>query len=116
MRQKEHKTVKHIPFVDMMSPQQYLTSILFNNKMKQLSFNIRCKSLKTIRDNFHKFYNDEIECKVCGIREINSQNHLLKCHKVTSKLSPDVLSLWKTVKYEDIFGSPQEQHAVTKVF
>ena len=116
IRQKGHNKVKHIPFVHLQAPQEYLTSTLFNNKMKKILFNIRCKTLKTIRDNFHKFYHNDIKCKICGTGEIDSQEHLLKCHNVTSKLSPDMLSLWKTVKYEDIFGSPQEQHAVTRVF
>ena len=116
IRQKGHNKVKHIPFVHLQAPQEYLTSTLFNNKMKKILFNLRCKTLKTIRDNFHKFYHNDIKCKLCGTGEIDSQEHLLKCHNVTSKLSPDMLSLWKTVKYEDIFGSPQEQQAVTRVF
>ena len=114
--QKGHKKVKHIPFRQLVTPQEYLTSNMLTNKMKSLLFNIRCESLKTIRNNFHKFYNNDITCKLCGTTEIDSQEHLLRCHIVTSKLSPEMDSLWKTVQYQHIYGNTQEQYMVVKVF
>ena len=113
--QKGHKKVKHICFEHLVSPQDYLTSSLFSNKLKSLLFNLRCECVKTIRNNFHKYYNNDIGCKICGTGDIDSQEHLLKCHRITSLLSPEMNNLWQTVKYQDLFGSTQEQHAVTMV-
>ena len=84
--------------------------------MKQILFNIRRRSLKTIRDKFQKFYHNDIVCKIGGTGEIDSQDNLLRFLKVTSKLSPYMLPLWRNVKYEGLYGSSQEQHTVTKVF
>ena len=70
--QKGHKKVKHIPFGHLVSPQEYLTSNLFSNKLKSLLFNLRCQCVKTIRDNFHKYYNNDIKCRMCGTGEIDS--------------------------------------------
>ena len=99
---KGHIKINHISFEHMTSPQEYLTSNFFNNKIKQVLFNIRCMSLRTVRDNFHKFYHNDIECNICGTGEIDSQELLLIWHKVTSKLSRDIMHLWRNVKYEDI--------------
>ena len=52
---------------------------------------------------------------MCGTGEIDSQEHLLKCHKITSLLSPEMNLLWKTVQYEDIYGTTQEQNSITQV-
>ena len=54
-------------------------------------------------------------CKVCGTGEIDSQDHLLLCHRITFHSSTEMYSMWKAVQYRDIFGTAQEQHAVTKV-
>ena len=103
--QKGHKKVKHIPFKQFLSPQEYLTSNMFTNTMKSLLFNLRCESVKTIRNNFHKFYNNDVSCKICGTGEIDSQEHLLRCQRFTSKLSPEMHSLWETVQYQYIHGN-----------
>ena len=52
---------------------------------------------------------------VCGTGEIDSQDHLLLCHRITFHLFKEMYSMWKAVQYRDIFGTAQEQHAVTKV-
>ena len=87
---------------------------MFTNKMKSLLFNLRCQSVKTIK-KIHKYYNNYINCKICGTGTIDSQEYLLTCHRITSQLPTEMYSMWKTVKYQDIFGTPQEQYAVTKV-
>ena len=114
-RQQGHQKVKRIPYVHLTTPQDYLTSSLFTNKMKNFLFNLRCESVKTVRNNFHTYYNNDIACKVCGTGETDTQDHLLTCHKLTSQLSLELQTLWKTVHYQDIYGNTQEQHAVTLV-
>ena len=114
-RQQGHQKVKRIPYVHLTTPQDYLTSSLFTNKMKSFLFNLRCESVKTVRNNFHTYYNNDIACKVCGTGETDTQEHLLTCYKLTSQFSLELQTLWKTVHYQDIYGNTQEQHAVTLV-
>ena len=61
------------------------------------------------------YYKNDIGCKICGTGVIDSQEHLLKCHKITSLLSPEMNILWQTVNHKDLFGSTQEKHAVNLV-
>ena len=76
---------------------------------------LRCQSVKTIRKNFNKYYKNDISCKVCGTGKIDSQDDLLLCHRITFHLFKEMSYMWRAVQYRDIFGTAQEQHAVTKV-
>ena len=84
-RQQGHQKVKQIPYVHFTSPQDYLISSLFTNKMKSFLFNLRCESVKTVRNNFHKYYYNDIACKVCGMGETDTQEHRGNCKCVNYK-------------------------------
>ena len=68
----------------------------------------RSPSLPTLKPNFHKYYNNDIGCKICGLGTIDSQEHLIKCHRITSQLPTEIYSMRKIVKYKDIFGTQQK--------
>ena len=51
------------------------------NKKAILLFNWRCQSENGIRDNFHKQYNGDLQCRLC-MSEIDNQSHLIKCTEI----------------------------------
>ena len=87
--QDKHKKVKHIPFVGLGNPKKYRKHKYFSNKMSSLLFNLRCQTVKNVRNNFHKYYNNDILCKLGCTQEIDSQEHMLSCHRVISQLGKE---------------------------
>ena len=115
--QAGHNKVKQIQFTCLRGPQGYLTSKLLNNKMRSLLYNLRSRSVKGIRDNFHNYYTGNLSCPLkCLQGPLDSQEHLLCCDKVTSLLSDSQKLLLGKVKYNDLFGTVEEQATVTSVF
>ena len=105
----KHEKVKNITynFKSFCKPQPYMTDPLFNNYECTLLFNLRCKTVKGIKDNFpsHNIFN--ILCPFCSLA-IDSLEHCLEC--------PIQNSDNYDVKYEDIFGNIHQQMAVTKAY
>ena len=52
--QGEHTKVNQIHYDFLGEPQDYLNSKLSRNKLSKLLFNLCCKTIKNIKDNFHK--------------------------------------------------------------
>ena len=85
--------------------------------MRSLLYNLRSRSVKGIRDNFHTYYTGNLSCPLkCLQGPLDSQEHLLFCDKVTSLLSDSQKLLLGKVKYNDLFGTVEEQATVTSVF
>ena len=113
--QSGHIKVKDINFSCLKNPQKYLTSKLLNNKMRSLLYNLRSRSVKSFKDNFHKYYKGNVFCPLKCL-QVDSQEHLLCCAKVISVLNDDQKTLLGRVKYDDIFGTVEDQAMVTGVF
>ena len=73
-----HDKVRHIEYTDMNQAQDYITSRQFSNKQISLLFNLRCQSVRNIKNNFHTFYNNKIDCPFKCFEQIDSQEHILK--------------------------------------
>ena len=116
LMQDKHKKVKQIPFVSLGDPQLYLKHKYFSNKKSSLLFNLRCQTVRNVRYNFHTYYNNDILCKLGCTQEIDSQEHMLSRRRVISQLAKEDKELLKTVQYKDIFGEPEEQYHITRVF
>ena len=56
--QDGHEKVRYIFFEDLGGPQNYLCNTKLSNRQKSLLFNLRCRSLKTIKINFHRQYKE----------------------------------------------------------
>ena len=74
--QYQHKKVKHIPFVGLGNLQKSL---------KQKYLVTKCQTVKNTRNNFHKYYNNDIWCKLGCTQKVDSQEHMLSCHRLISK-------------------------------
>ena len=113
--QSGHNKVEKIEFSCLRGPQGYLTSKLQNNKMRNLLYNLRIRSVKGLRDNFHKYYTGNVSCSLkCS--QLDYQEHLLCCVNVTSLLSDSQKLLLGRVNYNDLFGTVEKQATVTSVF
>ena len=101
-RQNQHEGLK--------SPQEYLLTNRLTNKQVSLLFNLKCESVRNIKDNFHFQYPGNLMCPLCKL-EVDSQSHILLCSvlKNNTHIDPEV-------KYEFIYGSLQEQVMVTTLF
>ena len=111
-----HKKVKDIPHTSTGGAQEYLKSSLFTNKMRSLLYNLRCKSVKGVKDNFHTQFQDNLSCPFQCYNESDTQQHLLLCQGLIPSLTVNQKDLLKLVKYSDIFGSIEEQVNVVGIF
>ena len=114
--QKSHMKVKYINYKDLSGPQNYLGHRSFSNKLTSLLFDLRCRNVRSIKDNFHRQYKGEILCPFLCITEIDSQEHLLSCQPVLKHLSDEQRGMLVEVKYEHLFGTTLEQLKVTQMF
>ena len=72
--QKSPMKVKCINFKDLDRPQNYLGHKLFSNKLSSLIFDLRCRNVRSIKENFHKQFKGELLCPLRCMGEIDSQN------------------------------------------
>ena len=100
----------------MNQAQDYITSSRFSNKEISLLFNLRCQSVRNIKNNFITYYNNKIDCQFKCFEQVDSQEHILKCDTLVTSLSDKQKNELVEVKYQDIFGSTYEQFKVTKLF
>ena len=75
---------------------------------------MRCSMTKGIKSNFSSIFRDDIGCKMkCNqTGALDNQEHLLSCPILLSKFKSDQIS---SVKYDNIFGSLEEQRKVANV-
>ena len=104
-----HDKVRHIEYTDMNKAQDYITSRQFSNKQISLLFNLRCQSVRNIKNNFHTFYNNKIDCPFKCFEQVDYEEDILKCDKLVKNLSDKQKNELVEVKYQDIFGSTDEQ-------
>ena len=101
--QGNHKKGKHIHHENLRRPQEYLTTNKLNNKQESLLFNLRCQSVRNIKDNFHQQFTNNLLCNLCK-KEIDNQEHILQCHVLQEHIK------WnhEEIKYDQIYGSLEQ--------
>ena len=85
--QQKHTKVQNIQYSGLSAPQEYLMSTTFTNKKRQLLYNLRCRSVNGIKDNFHRLYGDELACPFLCPQQVDNQEHLLTCKLLITHLS-----------------------------
>ena len=106
---KQHVKVKHIKYHNLKNVQNYLTSGELCNEDCSLLFNLRCRTVKSIKDNFHRLHENDLQCDVCKTG-VDSQEHILECQGLDPYIHRG------HVKYEDIFGTIMKQKAITILY
>ena len=114
--QLTHTKVSDIKY-DKFQTQPYLKSNKFTNDMSRLLFNMRSSMTKNIKSNFSSQFGSNPRCsmKCNDLEAIDNQNHILQCQVLLEKLSPEEKLSASQVKYNDIFGSLEEQSKVVLV-
>ena len=59
---------------DFNRPQNYLDHKLFSKKLSGLIFDLRCRNVRSIKENFYKQFKGELLCPLSCMGEIDSQN------------------------------------------
>ena len=95
---KGHSKVKDIKHCNLKAPQPYFTSPVFNNKLKGLIFNLRCKGVNEFKSNF---YISLCPCKLSH----DSQEHALICVRTRKHPKNENIQLLDSVDYSDLFSS-----------
>ena len=106
-KQQQSDKVKHIVFSNIDKPQSYLSSSKLNNTECSLLFNLRCQTVKDIKDNFPSMYARNVLCQLCN-DAVDTQKHLLQCAVLSQHIPIN-----PSIKYEHIFGDIDQQHKVT---
>ena len=112
-QQMKHSNVKDIVY-NSLKIQSYMTSPTFTNEMVSLLFNMRCSMTKGFKSNFSSMFKGDMGCKLnCNIIDaLDNQKHLLEYPIILSKYA---IGQATSAKYDDIFGSLEEQRQVTLV-
>ena len=92
--------------------QEYLTSEELYLEDKRLLFKLRSHSLLNFKCNVKSIFLSDLSCRLCAQpNSEESETHLADfCEVVKSRVDKKLHS----VKYEDIFGTLQEQIRATK--
>ena len=114
--QKGHIKVQDIKYFGLTEPQEYLKSTSFSNKEQYLLYNLRCRSVNGIKDNFHRLYNNEVSCPFFCPQQIDNQEHILTCATIIAKLSDREKQLLESVSYSHLFGTVTQQLNITNIF
>ena len=95
---------------NLLKPQQYLLSNKITNTQKALLFNLRCDSVRGIRQNFSTMYFGDLFCRLCNL-SIDSQRHVMLCPVLKEHFT------WnQDIEYEFIHGTLEQQTEVIKIY
>ena len=86
--QESHQKGSLMHHEDLNSPQNYLVTNKLTNKEISLLFNLRCQSVRGIRENFHRQYYGDLNCPLCH-SNVDSQEHALKCSVLMKHIDID---------------------------
>ena len=110
----KHNKVKNIQHTHMKSPQGYMKSPKFTNKLVSTLFNLRCRSENEFKQNFPNGHMQYL-CIMCK-SEVDTQEHALTCQEITQRLSVEDKLLSYDINYSDLFGQLDSQLKITKLF
>ena len=86
---------------------EYLKTDKLNTEEKILLFQLRTYTFDC-KANYPYKFGDNLSCQLCNQKD--EQQHLLKCLPTTSGIN------LSDIKYENLFGTAEEQINIAKVF
>ena len=112
--QKKHSKVSHIEYQSL-ELQKYMTNAIFSNEEVKLLHALRSRTTDC-KENFkQKYLSSNLLCPLCNA-ENESQQHLLTCKAILSKLKTEEITK-EEVKYEHLFSSNvSKQKVITVVY
>ena len=107
--QQTHTKICNINYTQLDNPQLYLLHPDFDNEMCSLLFNLRGRTVRNIKDNFHGMYSSMC-CDMCGLSPQN-QEHMLECQVLKQHIPRD-----QSIRYEHIYGSVEQQRNIVTLY
>ena len=101
--------MRNIQFSDFDQPQSYFIHPQFSDEILSLLFDMRCRTVRGIKDNFHGMYK-KYECDLCNFTSQN-QEHLMECLPLLTRVQRD-----NDVQYSDIFGIMDQQAKIVEFY
>ena len=101
--QETHTKVKHITY-NTFKLQDYMKSHMLTNHEVASLFSLRCRTYKSIQNNFGKKYNCSLGCPA-----LENQEHWIICDKTRGNLNTDI-------EYTHLFGTLTQQINIVKLF
>ena len=113
-KQQGHSKVRDIKY-DILKMQPYLKSNKFSNEDVSTLVALRTHTVRGIRSNFKKMYNNNTLCPLLcspSSPQQDTQEHLLVCSKLTNRneVAKNVIS------HDDIYGDVQKQKGAAHIF
>ena len=108
--QQEHKKARQIIYTDLKKPQEYLISPEISNEEATLLFNLRCRSVRTFKENFKALHSNKTQCGLCQ-KEKDTQEHALECPVIQNhvKVEDDIV-------YEDLVANVTRQKRIAALY
>ena len=101
--QETHTKVKHITY-NTFKLQDYMKSHMLTNHEVASLFSLRCRTYKSIQNNFGKKSNCSLGCPA-----LENQEHWIICDKTRGNLNTDI-------EYTHLFGTLTQQINIVKLF
>ena len=112
---EKHSKIKDITYESLSKPQSYITSNLLNNKQTGLIVNLRSRCERSFRNNFKTMHPVYQSCPLCELVP-DTQEHALECKTIKEYMTRNELEELQSVRYEHLFGSTEEQAALSAVY
>ena len=114
--QSTHTKVKEIIY-EQFKIQPYMKSNIFTNRMVEVLFSLRSSMTRNLKSNFSSIFKGNMRCRLnCEDQEANDcQSHLLDCQTILENLSPEEQNGASRLKYNDIFGTLEQQGTIVPV-
>jgi hypothetical protein len=114
--QSTHTKVKEIIY-EQFKIQPYMKSNIFTNRMVEVLFSLQSSMTRNLKSNFSSIFKGNMRCRLnCEDQEANDcQSHLLDCQTILENLSPEEQIGASRLKYNDIFGTLEQQGKIVPV-
>ena len=109
-KQETHDKVKDIVY-EKLETKKYITSAIITTKEAEMITAIRSQTIRGIRNNFHTFYKNDLQCRLC-MTNLDTQEHCMSCPKILEKIP----NLKSHIKYMHAFGIVEEQKELAQLF
>ena len=110
LQHSHSKTSKLV--LDGFRPAQYLASPDLNKEQVQVLYKLRNQMID-VKQNFGSLYRENMWCRTCFLFQ-ESQEHLLQCGAILSKLKNSVD--FSIIRYSMLFDTLEKQVMIAKVF
>ena len=108
--QTKHSKINTILYTRL-EMQEYIRSGNMNKNVTATLVALRSHTVKQIKDNFHTYYKSNLQCVLCN-DALDTQEHCMSCPILLDKVDTPI----KVVKYNFIYGTPDQQKEIASYY